>query len=126
MDLRMRDGGLAATQLRRRLVLEGGQDGLDMLAGAQRVGAEVGAFAGIVAQVEAANADAIGAAGGRVADLVVAEDAVAAQVLDAQLLLGGPLAANVDLLLAQHDWLASVVVNKRLSQAGREMTMGLG
>src|SRR4051812_49526959 len=41
-------------------------------------------------------------AGGRVGHLVVAEDAVAAQVLDLELLRGRPLAPDVDLLFAEH------------------------
>ncbi len=36
------------------------------------------------------------------ADLIIAEDAIAAEVLDAKLLLRRPLAANVDLFFAQH------------------------
>ena len=42
VDFRLRDGGLAAAQVRRRLVAQGGEDGLDVLAGAERVGAEIG------------------------------------------------------------------------------------
>ena len=59
INLRVRDGGLAAPQLRRRLVAQGGQHGLDVFAGAERVGAEVGAIAMVVAHVEAANRHAV-------------------------------------------------------------------
>src|SRR5204863_8996926 len=96
------DGGLAAAQLGRGLVAQGGEDGFDVLAGAQGVGAEVGALAGVVADVEAADADPVLPAGGRVGHLVVAEDAVAAQVLDLELLRGRPLAPDVNLLFAEH------------------------
>ena len=52
------------------------------------VGAEIGAGAAIVADLEAADADAILAAGRRVGDLIIAEDAVAADVLNAELAFG--------------------------------------
>ena len=69
----------------------------------QGVGAKIGAGAGIVADLEAADADAILAAGGRVGDLVIAEDAIAAEVLDAELPFHGALAADVDLFFAEHE-----------------------
>src|SRR5262249_47649047 len=75
---------------------------LDVLAGAEGVGAKVGAGAGVVADLEAADADAVLAAGGRVAHLVVAEDAVAAEVLDAELALHRPPAAQVGLFFPEH------------------------
>ena len=100
VDFGVGDGGLLAVQLGRRLVAQRGEDGLDVLAGAERVGAEVGALASVVAGVEAPDGDAVLALGLGVGDLVVAEDAVAPQVLDAQPLLGGPLPPDVDLLLA--------------------------
>src|SRR5262249_22492888 len=53
---------------------------------------------------ETADADAVLAAAGRVGDLVVAEDAVAAEVLDAEFALQAALAAEVDLFFAEHGW----------------------
>src|SRR5579884_2612396 len=102
MNLRLLDVGLAAADGGRRVVAQHGQDGLDVLAGAQRVGLEVGALTEVVADVEAADADAVLAAAGRVGHLEVAEDAVAPQVGDLELLLGGAAAAQVDLFLAEH------------------------
>src|SRR5262249_47873370 len=58
--------------------------------------------AGVVAGGEAADADAVLAAAGRVGHLVVAEDAITAEVLDAELALDGPLPADVDLFFAEH------------------------
>jgi hypothetical protein len=104
VDLRVSDGRLAAAELHRRLVAQRHQHRLDVLAGAQRVGAEVGAFAGVVERLEAADRHPVLPARPRIGHLVVAENAVAAQVLDAELPLGRALAADVDLLLAQHRW----------------------
>src|SRR5262249_31005782 len=101
-DLGEGDGRLLAAQLDGGLLAQGGQDGLDVLAGAQGVGAEVGALAGVVADVEAADRNPVLPPRLGVADLVVAEDAVAAQVLDLEPLLGRPLPADVDRFLAQH------------------------
>src|SRR5262249_9823427 len=81
---------------------QAGEDGLDVLAGAQRVGAEVGALAGVVADVEAANGDLVAAARGRVGDLVVREDPVPAEVADGEVLLRGTAAAQVDLFFTKH------------------------
>ena len=73
-----------------------------MFASAKGVGFVIGAVAGVVADVEAANTDAILPAARGIADLIIAEDAIAAQVLNAELTLGGTLAADVDLFFAQH------------------------
>jgi hypothetical protein len=102
VDLRAGDGGLALPQVRRGLVAQRLEDGLDVLAGAEGVGLEVGAGAGVVADLEAADTDLVLAAGGGVGDAVVAEDAVLAQVLDGKLLGAGALPAEVDLFFPQH------------------------
>src|SRR5262249_35833992 len=96
------DGGLPLAHLPGHLLAGGREDAFDVFASAERVGAVVGALAGVVADVEAADGDAVLPAGGGVGDLVVAEDAVAGEVVDAELLAGGALAADVDLLLPQH------------------------
>src|SRR5262249_27033923 len=97
-----RDGRLAALQRGRRLGAQGGEYALDVLTGAKRVGAEIGAGTAVVADLEAADADAVLPAGGGVADLVVAEDAVAAEVLDDELPLDRPLPPDIDLFFAEH------------------------
>src|SRR5207248_994415 len=71
------DRGLTLAELGGGVGAEGGQDGLNMLAGAQGVGLEVGALAEVVADVKAADADAVLPAAGRVGHPVVTEDAVA-------------------------------------------------
>ena len=53
-DLRLRDGGFALADGGRRVLAQGGEDGLDVLAGEQGVGAEVGTGTGVIANVEAA------------------------------------------------------------------------
>src|SRR5262249_44272040 len=93
-DLRLRDRGLTLANRGRRILAEGGEDGFDMLAGAEGVGAKVGTGTGVVADVKAADADPILPARGRVGHLVVAEDSIAAEVLNAKLSLGGPLPAD--------------------------------
>src|SRR5205085_663303 len=52
--------------------------------------------------LEAADADAVLPAADGVADLVVAEDAVAAEVLDDELALDRPLSPDVDLFFTKH------------------------
>ena len=96
VDFRLRNGGFAAAQLRRRLFAQRGEDGFDVFASAECVGAKVGAFTGIVADVEAANADTILPAGLGIGDLVIAENAIAAEVLNAELALHASLAPDVD------------------------------
>src|SRR5207302_7370436 len=100
--LRSGDGGLALLEVGRQLAAGAFQHGLDVLAGAEGVGPVVGAGAGVVADLEAADGNLVLAAGGRVGDAVVGEDAVLAEVLDAELALAGALAADVDLLFAEH------------------------
>ena len=82
VDLRPRDGGLLLLEVRRQFVLEVVEDGLDVLAGAERVGLEVRAGAGVVADLEPADGDRVLPAGLGVGDAVVGEDAVLAEVLD--------------------------------------------
>src|SRR5882724_1237667 len=94
VDLGSGDGRLALADVRWRLVLQGFEDGLDVLAGAERVGLEVGTGAGVVASVKAANGDGVRAAGRRVGDVEVAEDALAASVLDAEPAGASALAAE--------------------------------
>ena len=54
-DFRPGDGRLLLLEVRRDFVLEVIEDGFDVLAGAERVGLEVGAGAGVVADIEPAD-----------------------------------------------------------------------
>src|SRR5262249_44390159 len=60
---------------------------LDVLAGAKRVGGEVGAGARVVARAGAANGDAVGVAAGRVDDLELGQGRVVAAVFNPEFLL---------------------------------------
>src|SRR5262249_61875390 len=79
------------------LALQPGQRELDVLAGAQRVGGEVGAGAGVVAGVRPAHLDAVGVAAGRVGDRELRKDRLLAEVFQAELLLTAELPPQFDL-----------------------------
>src|SRR5262249_51884355 len=108
VNLRMRDGSLSAAQLRRRLFTQRCQHRLDVLAGAQRVGAKLRTFAGVISDIKPSNADAILPAGRRIGDLIIAEHAIASEVLNAKLSLRGAAAAEINLFLAEHAGLSII------------------
>src|SRR5205807_422985 len=83
------------------LALQFGEGELDVLAGAEGVGGEVGAGAVVVARPGAADLDAVAAPRLWVGDLELGEEAVAAEVLQAEVLLAPELAAQLPLPLLQ-------------------------
>src|SRR5262249_20114797 len=87
---------LALPHVGRRLAVQRFEKGLDVLAGAERIRAKIGASAGIVANFETANLNRVLPAGVGVADLVIGKDAVAAKVLDCEMALLGPSPPDVD------------------------------
>src|SRR6185437_13154824 len=75
---------------------------LDVLAGAEGVGFEIGAGAGVVADVEAADVDFVLPLGLGVGDAEFGVDAVLAEVFNGELAGFRPLPAQVDLFFAEH------------------------
>src|SRR5262249_48935005 len=87
-----RQGSLAAAA-----GLQLGQRELDVLAGTERVGLEVGAGAEVVARPAAADGDAVGVAAVRVGDLELGEDRVVTYVLQGEVLLAAELPPQLNL-----------------------------
>src|SRR5262249_20968108 len=83
------------------LALQGGEGELDVLAGAERVGGEVGAGAEVVADARAAHLHAIGVLALGVGDLEEGEDGVIANVLEEEALRTAELPAQLDLPVFQ-------------------------
>src|SRR5580698_547616 len=102
VDLRPRDNGFLLLQVNGVIGLQVIDDRFDVFAGPERVGFKVRTCAGVVANLEPPDGNRVLSAGIRVGDAVIGEDAVLAQVLDLELGRLGPLAANIDLFLAEH------------------------
>jgi hypothetical protein len=93
-----------------------------VLAGAQRVGGEVGAGAIVIAGVAAADVDAVGTLRLGVVDLEFGEDGVLTLVFQAEVLLPAELPAQLDLPVLQRHVLGLV----QPRHLGRPAALGRG
>ena len=100
-----------------------GERELDVLAGAERVGGEVRAGAGIVAEGQAANGDAIGIPALRIGDLELGKSGMIAEIAQAKLLLAAELPAQLGLPLFERH-VGGLLQSRQLGIRGLRLEAG--